>query len=1668
MGGSHKRGSTRRPTQAGGAAAAGGMDFQHRVAAWFCVRILAEENCSSPLDLPTDTTLVSLSCETGNPIDDILVRTSASGYLFVQAKTKLSLSGQPGSELASVAGQIVTQFLAFQDPDPADPTTRPLDPHTDRLVIATTSRSPSALQTGLANSLRRLRRLPKGSSINDAVVNSDERRALGILVGQLKHFWQLSLGSTMPDGDLDSILRLLHLLVLDVTEGGTHEREARDLLRSGALADASEDKSVWAWLVTEAQTLAATRASVDRPGLARMLQESGFRLRAPRSYADDIERLGRYSRGTASQLQHLARIRVGNVQVKIERGSTRALLEAAAAGSVVVVGEPGAGKSGALYDVAERLAQSGRAVVLLAADHVSARSLSALRSELGLENDLADILANWPLKEPGLLIIDALDAARGGSAAALRALIRVGTNSGGRWRVIASIRRFDLRYSAELRELFQGTSSAAAGFRDPEFADVAHLSIPLLSDAELAQAGSQAEALRELLLAAPAELEGLLRVPFNLRMLAQLINTGASTGELSPIRTQLQLLDRYWSSRVAREGDGLRDAREGILRAVVEAMVKVGALQIARSRLTLDATSSGVLEDLLSSQVLVEWQEAPAARPEGSILAFQHHVFFDYAAERLLLRGDLSLLSQRLAEDGDALLLLHPSLVLHFRHLWEKDASREIFWRAAISLVRHASVREIGKLVGPSVAAELAGTVSDIEPLSKALADSDGAVHTAAEGAAMHVIGALHAAHPGGRPLTGTTAGPWCELAERMSRELLRVSPYPVRSLLFLLTQDTAALTDSQRSACGVAARALLRHAWKAAPRDVSLVTAGLQGVCRTFESNPEESRELLRTTFRVDHLSSHGFEEMPCLAREIDRLILVAPEFASEVYRAAFGFREGSEAPTQIGHSQILSMTSNRRQDYQGALYQLGSHFPAFLTAAPSHATRALITSLDGYRSFEASPASAEVSTFTFRGVTAGIRPDHSAVWDAPGTSPHNDVERMLNHFAKALRSPESLFNTPGLHAILDVIATEGRAAALWRSLLTSAAAVPETLGAEVKELAWSTPLLISDDTTNPAGDFLRSVFPILTPAERTLVEDTIMGIPNKAGAEAGRRAVRTRNRLLGCLTPSLIVTDSVRELVADLASKDSIPANTPAFKFTSFKQVSGGDDFLASLGVDVEAEASRWLRDLEAPVRQFADRHLNSPPNEAAVEEALPAIRSLQQGIAVADGRGIHPAQKAYAFTALVSACVRVARSPALVCVEAAGALCRSVFLDGSVHPQPEFRAEMDSHFDDFAHWSPSPRIEAAEGLTFIATSPTCAVPDVLEAIERLSADPVPAVRFQVAAHLTCLYLTAAPVMWRILERLCLEEERLEVLRAAVVGPLATLGPGYPSRIGSLVSTILERTRTRPEEARVAEACVGILFGLHVWHGEELSGRVLATIVRDVASDVGRASHIPRFIREPISYAASGHDDARTDLARQRTLELVYELVTVAIYALNAALEPDFRPGGSETERSKRHAQELARLVDHIGTELYFASGAYQAPGESAAAGAEPLPIKRRILQDISPILEKLGGVGLMPSLTHHIVETLETLIPADPRGVFLFVTRLVKSSTAGGYQHESQGVAAFVRIVCRYLADYRPLLQDDKECRVALLESLDTFVRVGWPEARRLTYRVGNIYR
>ncbi len=465
-------------------------------------------------DWPEADTVEAVFAETDEPADDLLVTTSGGARAYVQAKFRLLLSESATSQLGSAIGQLVRQFRRLQ----------PQAGSNDRLVLAVGPTSSAPVREHLPRILTRVRALPASQPISAIAKNNVEHDVLRTLLAHVEREWNNEAGSAASDVELRAFLQQMRVSVHDLYDDGSDIREAKTLLRQSVLKHSAQAGVVFDALVSTTVGFSAAQTGTDRIGAQAALARLGIELRAVPSYRSDVGKLVAHSQRTVQHLERFGSIAgEGGTAVTIERTAPAALRRAIRQRSVVVTGDPGAGKSATLFEFARAAMTDGRNVVVLASDQLAAASLGELRQELGLEHEVVDVLINWPGVNPAFLVVDALDAARGEHTqqTLLDLIGRVGAHAK-RWRIGASIRRFDLRYNQDLQALFGSRhETSEEAFRSAEFPNLSHFNVPLLSDEELSQLQTLAPSLHAIVGGASTELRSLLRVPFNLRLLAE-------------------------------------------------------------------------------------------------------------------------------------------------------------------------------------------------------------------------------------------------------------------------------------------------------------------------------------------------------------------------------------------------------------------------------------------------------------------------------------------------------------------------------------------------------------------------------------------------------------------------------------------------------------------------------------------------------------------------------------------------------------------------------------------------------------------------------------------------------------------------------------------------------------------------------------------------------------------------------------------------------------------------------------------------------------------------------------------------------------------------------------------------------------------------------------------
>jgi len=340
----------------GGNATAAGVAFQAGVGTIFAAQILTERQLDSRLRLG-DARPRSIRFETEAPIDDILVETDAAGWVFLQAKTALSLSENLDSEFGKTVGQLARQWQACSRGDGKRGWDRSLVAGRDRMVIAIGPGASGTISEDLAAALSALQ------APNAAPLPQAQQQALDRLRSLLTRTWEQIVGAAPSTQEVDAVLRFVSIIPFDL-QGGDRTAAIETLVQVTESTAAAA--GVFAAIERQCESLMAGRLGTNGTDLRQALASSGARLRATPRYQRDVDQLRGYSARVQTHLTQYEETKVGDVQIKIDRACTGVAVDAAKAESVVLVGEPGAGKSAVVSAAAQRLRDEGYEVIELA------------------------------------------------------------------------------------------------------------------------------------------------------------------------------------------------------------------------------------------------------------------------------------------------------------------------------------------------------------------------------------------------------------------------------------------------------------------------------------------------------------------------------------------------------------------------------------------------------------------------------------------------------------------------------------------------------------------------------------------------------------------------------------------------------------------------------------------------------------------------------------------------------------------------------------------------------------------------------------------------------------------------------------------------------------------------------------------------------------------------------------------------------------------------------------------------------------------------------------------------------------------------------------------------------------------------------------------------------
>jgi len=1289
-------------------------------------------------------------------------------------------------------------------------------------------------------------------------------------------------------------------------------------------------------------------------------------------------------------------------------------------GSGMIIGKPGVGKSFILRQLRERLMANNVLSFIIKIDNAFDSSDKAIEAELGFDGAWISKLSKIKLRNEfkAVLIFDAFDAARDEHIREgfLTQIKKAKVLLKDKWNIIVSVRTYDAAKSYELVKLF----SESANSNLPN--DCRKFVIGELTDTELDDAFPKGSKIRQFLEGDNKKLAEILRVPFFLYLLESIFSDtgGVDIDAIKRIKSETQLLGTYWDNKIVNKPDHI--LIEQFLRGFTNKLAEKRSLSCSKSIIFKEKVHSGVFNFLRSENIIDE------VSLNGNRLAYSHNILFDYAVSRLSLEADPESLTTFIEQDVTRPFFLRPSFVYFFTNLWYDDL--EVFWEVYRQLAKNErkEFRIFVRLILNSTIASNYLAVSELLPL---ISDSNSESRYVGINNIFQSIRFLGV-----------------EISQQHIQLLDWVSSQLHSSILFdfafLVDRAINSRNSEYNLVLGRCSRSFLSFILEQRqinPNDfIDRMGAyrGVDLVAKTFSSDIQESRKLLSKVLSILAEPNFLISYFSNLTEAIRYILPFDPEFVGQIYLSVFLYNETSTEKTNMGNSVVLSMTSNRRQDFEMCHFRLERFFPEFIDSSPKIALEVGIKIVNS-KVIENEASLIEEQKFRYLGLQRSIIADFSYIW-ASGSRRGNKIEEITNHIIQYLDQRIQEGKKQQVTDLILVYTEQARVALLWRKLLQLASKYPQELFEEIYPLLEIPQFIVVGDISFEVRKLIKAYSGFLTSKQHENIESAIFD-----GFQGDFSSLQL---MLSMLSKESLRLDKSKEFMKDKEILSNYPSFVPEVSITPYTT----EDWLIDQGIDVSTSKNKWYIYLAEELGNFNNQYLNETPDQSEYSNALQdAIRTFD----------LIRADNEIPKEVFLSVLTAITKTVAIVCRNLKD-------IDGElVQPIKEiilFSFSFESEYDraqvtisPSRGYSPTPKIEASAALAQILNFSGDS--EFLKKYKEACGDISAIVRFNAQRDLTLLFEHFNKDYKDILiSRLHAESDSFNY--AALISGIYFKNGNISAEVDEVVKICNKKLEQFGNSTYFIDAYSQFLL----WFlDKDISLQVTLTLQRAYKFDDFCGTVIFNLFRQLQGPSGQVSFANGSNFAKSRIDLVEYYLDKAGKYfEQNKKIPLD--AGNADT----KHA---IGILDDIVLRVYFTLDVKEqikldSYGEETRKLAYNalLPVLQKVLDISASITDN----GMMVGHTaHYFIETLNSVLHYNPKEVLKMAAEVSRVSMQGGYTFDSFAIQEVIKLTEKLLADHRRILLDD-DCFRDLMSILDIYINSGWVEALELLWRLDEVFK
>lgn len=1314
---------------------------------------------------------------------------------------------------------------------------------------------------------------------------------------------------------------------------------------------------------------------------------------------------------------------------KIDRKSTyKNLIEFILKGSGLVIGDAGIGKSHMLKNIAKDLNSNNTSTIYIAIDDFINADRDELEKELLLDGEcLIEKIKkeknrlNTPDKKL-IIIFDSFDSARNEEVKQrfMRLAKEIHTELHDMCNIIISSRIYDAKKSIQLQELFTKDKVICK-----DEIKCRHFKIENLNKLEVINAIEQICGDSNIYNILSNNLKEILTIPFYLWIFENIYNQKFTLESMNNIDSDVELLDLFCKQKLHGE---FSDSSEYLINIITEKMILKKTLSVNKNEI-FNPQIQEIWNHLFSNSIL---KSTDIYKNKTS---FYHNILFDYFVSRFILVNKIDCITSFIEEDISRVIFLRPSFMYFFIKIWSEERNK--FWECVFNIAKSDKLPTISLFIPINIIITKSKSIDDLFFLVEKCNIDD-----------YFGIEITKRILQGISTFGFTDNNVWINFLDEISKNL-KYDHIGLISWNVLNIINKSTKKDSLQM-CNNIAINIYRYIdicnlykgdnWLRRIQSNYLVAI----ICKSYYTNIDESKKIILSILEKNDSEGEYVEYIRVLVNNIKYIYEVDYELTEKIFINIYSNHVNNDSVTNMDVSNILSLTSNRRQDYNMCKFILHQNLDDFINKNTKQGLKLAISILNILALNECRSNEYNKINLKFKGKNISILEDNSHIWSNCYWSEEikNFTDSIFKYFDIIIENR----NEEKIEEFINTIIDYGKSSFIWAQLLSKSSKYPSVLKDKLFDVYTSQQMMTCRDIIYELTIFIESCSEIFSEDEINCIKYNVYKLGLNVSKEKYSREYieDCQMRILMAIRQRL----QNEEVIDKAKISQGDYKNKPLISFTSQMSELSYEDILNSSGIKIDK--SNYIYKL---LEKSNNITMDNTKVKLTLEEKSELLSLSKEIFEVLqkEGNSLELEKELYNKFAKV--------------------IKNLVILSNQIYTEEEYIYykekclhiikleifnEIDANFNGInSAYSSTAKHIIAEILPILYTFKNDS--DIIVGIDTLLEHESLSIRYICISNLYKIYKIESKYVLDKLKYIisinndCLNQSVIILLRGLV--------KDYENDVVNIIKFAYNE-----KKYNFINESIDIVLYLYFLKGHVYFKNIIDKIIEEPWNYNWQGYNSILVIYEWIDYEILDFIDKDVvkniiDFINQIMNRLVEKIIDADKDIVASSLSKELKTSESEAYK----------IIDSIINQLYFKSGALNDEDISKNKQLENkyyINIKP-ILINLVRLINKNSCVFIFASAIHNMIKMLEYLLEYDTCFIIKIISVILSNTKQSGYVNDRMAIEEIVKIIDIVLADHKILIQDEEVMKDIVI-ILDCFADTGNSEALNLIWKLDAIYR